>query len=362
MGDRNCSKVYFVPLADNPTAAEQAEATVKLIEAANALRIIDKNDLTAIKFHVGEENNTTHIRPEIIRAIVQQCQTKTPNVFLTETSTLYKGERENAVKHLTLAHKHGFGLEDIGAPFIMADGLVGASEIEIPIAGELDQSVSIAREIAFTDVLIAVSHPTGHVAAGLGACLKNLGMGLASRAGKLRQHSSLAPRVKEKSCRLCGKCIRWCPKSAIIEAEKTARIDPDKCIGCGECMTLCRHDAIDWNWGIDSVALQKSMVEHAYGVIKDKQGKCFFINVLVGMTANCDCIARKQSKLIPDIGILGSFDALAVDVATMDITAGADAEGHSLPEKANRKINAQIQLEHAARLGLGSMEYELIKI
>lgn len=87
MGDhRNRSKVFFVPLADNPSADAQAEATVKLIEAADALRIINQDDFTAIKFHVGEENNTTHIRPEIIRAIVQQCQTKTPNVFLTETS------------------------------------------------------------------------------------------------------------------------------------------------------------------------------------------------------------------------------------------------------------------------------------
>lgn len=362
MGDSSQSKVYFVPLADNPSAAEQAEATVKLIKAADALKIIDPDDFTAIKFHVGEEHNTTHIRPEIIRAIVQQCQTKTPNVFLTETSTLYRGERENAVKHLMLAQKHGFGFENIGAPFIMADGLVGSTEIEIPIAGELDQSVRIAREIAFTDALFVVSHPTGHVVAGLGACLKNLGMGLASRAGKMRQHSSLSPRVKSSACRLCGKCIRWCPKNAIIQAEKSAHIDPDKCIGCGECMTLCRFDAIDWNWGVDSVTMQKSMVEHAYGVIKDKPGKCFFINVMVGMTANCDCIARNQGKLMPDLGILGSYDPLAVDVATMDVTAGADTKGRSLPEIAARKVDAQAQLLHAARLGLGSMEYELIRI
>ncbi len=360
--DRNHSNVFFVPLADNPSAAEQAAAVVKLIEAADALRIIEQGDFTAIKFHVGEEHNTTHICPEVIRAIVQQCHAKTPNVFLTETSTLYKGERENAVKHLTLANKHGFSFENIGAPFIMADGLIGSAEIEMPIPGELDQSVRIAREIAFTDALIAVSHPTGHVAAGLGACLKNLGMGLASRAGKMRQHSSLSPRVKSKECRLCGKCIRWCPKNAIIEGEKAARIDPDKCIGCGECMTLCRHDAIDWNWGVDAITMQKSMVEHAYGVIKDKPGKGFFINVLVGMTANCDCIARNQSKLMPDLGILGSFDPLAVDMATMDLTAAADAEGRPLPAIAGRKVGAQAQLEHAARLGLGSMEYELIRL
>ena len=185
------TQVFFAPLNDPPTLADQVAAMQRLIARADLPRLIEPRDFVAVKLHVGERHNTTHVKPELIRALVDAAHRRSENVFLTETSTLYKGERENAVKHLLHAQAHGFGIERVGAPFIMADGLTGGNEAEIRIDGELETAVKIAREIAYSDVLLAVSHPTGHMNAGLGACLKNLGMGLASRAGKLRQHSSI---------------------------------------------------------------------------------------------------------------------------------------------------------------------------
>jgi uncharacterized Fe-S center protein len=296
----------------------------------------------------------------VIKAVVDAGHTKSRNLFLTETATLYKGERENAVKHLMHAYHHGFGPDRVGAPFILADGLTGSSEVEVKIDGELEKSVKIAREIAYTDVLIAVSHPTGHIQTGIGACLKNLGMGLASRAGKLRQHSSVLPKVKTVKCKLCEKCIRWCPQSAIEVQGKSARIIEAKCIGCGECLTICRYDAINYDWGIESEPLQKRMVEHAKGVIKDKAGKCFYINVLVGMTEECDCFNTNQSKLIPDLGILASYDPVAIDKATLDLTE--QAQGRSLSKLSHPHLDPMIQLNHGVKLGMGSLQYELVRV
>ena len=215
--------VFLAPLNDNPTIVEQVAAVKKILSAAQFEKLIEPRDFVAIKFHVGEKHNTTHIKPELIKVVVEAGQQRSENVFLTETATLYKGERTNAVNHLLHAHRHGFGIERMGAPFIMADGLTGGTEITIKIDGELEKSVKIAREIAFADVLVAVSHPTGHLAAGLGACLKNLGMGLASRAGKLRQHSSIKPHINQLKCIYCKKCIKWCPEEAIAESGHKAR-------------------------------------------------------------------------------------------------------------------------------------------
>jgi len=354
------AKVYFASLRDDPSIEEQCKALAALLKYTACGKIIAENDFVAIKLHVGEERNTTHVRPELIKELVASCRTKSENVFLVETSTLYKGKRQNAVKHLLHAHNHGFGIEKIGAPMIMADGLIGNNEIEVVIDGEMDKSVKIAREMAAVDVLIAVSHPTGHIQAGLGACLKNLGMGLASRAGKVRQHSSILPKVDAKNCRLCGKCRRWCPRGAIKERDQKAFIQADKCDGCGECLTLCRYNAIKYNWGVDSAVLQIKMAEHAYGVVKHKQDKCFFINVLVGMTADCDCYRGKQRKLIPDLGILASYDPVAIDKATLDLTEKAN--GRSLVSLAHENIDPLLQLNHAVKLGMGSMEYELVTV
>jgi uncharacterized Fe-S center protein len=194
----------------------------------------------------------------------------------------------------------------------------------------------------------------------LGACIKNLGMGLASRMGKMRQHSSMKPRVLAQKCKACGKCIQWCPGSFISDKDGIAYIDEAKCIGCGECLAVCRFGAVEYNWGQDSESIQKQMAEHALGVVIGKEEKCFYINVLVNMTKDCDCLEKTQEKIIPDVGILGSFDPVAVDKATLDMTI--QDGGSNLAEIAFKRLSSSIQLEHAAKIGLGSLEYELISI
>jgi uncharacterized protein len=354
------AKVYLARVPDGATVTEQVAALKKLYEAGHLSQIVEKKDFVAIKFHVGEKNNTTHIRPELIRAVVDHVKESGGQPFLTETSTLYKGERENAVKHIMHAHRHGFSIEQTGAPFIMADGLMGNTEYEVQIEGELHKSVKGAREVVSADALISVSHPTGHPATGLGACIKNLGMGLASRMGKMREHSAMLPEINRDKCRYCRKCIQWCPQEAIVEKGGKAFIHSEKCIGCGECIAVCRFDAVKYDWNAESGYTQKSMAEHAYGIVKGKAGKCLFFNVMVNMTQDCDCFNVKQEKFIPDIGLLASFDPVAIDQATLDLTA--KIHGKSLAEMSHAQHDATIQIQHAAKVGMGSLEYDLIEV
>ncbi len=354
------AQVFFIPLADGLPAAEQAQAMDRIYQASGAAEVVAAKDFVAIKLHVGEKKNTTHVKPELIKTVVDRVKDKGGVPFLTETSTLYKGERENAVKHILHAHRHGFGIDRIGAPFIMADGLTGNTEYEVTVNAELHKSVKIAREVVSADALIAVSHPTGHPAAGLGACIKNLGMGMASRMGKMRQHSAMLPEIITDKCRFCRKCLQWCPQDAIIERDGKAYVLTEKCIGCGECLASCRFDAVKYDWGAESGFMQRSMAEHAYGVVIGKQGKCFFFNVMVDMTKDCDCFNVEQHKIIPDIGILASADPVAIDKATIDLTA--KAHGKSLAAIAYAKHDAMIQIGHAAKIGMGSLDYELIEV
>jgi len=354
------AKVYLIKTRDGASVEEQAEAMRKIYEVSEAESVIDARDFVAIKLHVGEKSNTTYVKPAIIRELVDKVKEKKGLPFLTETSTLYKGERENAVKHILHAHRHGFGIDNVGAPFIMADGLQGNSEQEVVIEGELHQSVKVAREIMTTDALLVVSHPTGHVAAGLGACIKNLGMGLASRMGKMRQHSAMLPEIITTKCKFCKKCIQWCPEGAIIEVEGRAFIVAERCIGCGECLAVCRFDAVKYDWGRESGYMQRSMAEHAFGTLQGKTGKCFFFNVLIDMTKDCDCFNVQQTKMGADIGILASADPVAIDKATLDLTAAA--YGKTIAEISYSHHDALIQIEHAAKIGMGSMDYDLITI
>ena len=354
------SQVFLAKVEDGAAVEAQVEALQKLYDVAELNRIVAKRDFVAIKFHVGEKHNTTHVKPALIRRIVDMAKAAGGQPFLTETSTLYKGERENAVKHILHAQRHGFGIEQTGAPFIMADGLTGNTEYELPIDGELHKSVKVAREVVGADALIVVSHATGHPLTGFGACIKNIGMGLASRMGKMREHSAMKPEINAEKCRFCQKCIQWCPQDAIIEQDGKAFILTEKCIGCGECLAVCRFDSVKYDWNAESGFTQKSMAEHAYGIVKNKAGKSLFINVLIDMTNDCDCFSVKQEKCIPDIGIVASFDPVAIDQASLDLTAAQ--HGKTLAELAHAHNDATIQIRHAAKVGMGSLDYELITV
>ena len=351
------SKVYLIKVEDGISIKKQAEAMKKLYEFSKAGEVISPKDFVAIKIHVGEKGNTTYVKPGLIKTIVEQVKKRDAIPFLTETATLYKGERENAVKHLLHAHRHGFGIENVGAPFIMADGLLGNAEGRVEIEGELHKSVNISRDILNTDVIIAVSHPTGHMVTGIGAAIKNLGMGLASKKGKRKQHSAMKPSIKD-NCVFCKKCIDWCPEDAIIEKNKKASIVKTKCIGCGECLAVCRYDAVSFDWGAEAGFTQKSMVEHAMAAVKGK--KCFYFNVMIDMTKDCDCLWEKQEKMIPDIGILASSDPVAIDMATLALTA--EYHGKNIAQMSYEKKDAMIQINHGHKVGLGSKEYELITV
>ncbi len=354
------SWVYLVEVRDGATPKEQAKAVGRLYEAADVASRISQRELVAIKVHVGEKGNRTHVRPQVVAELVRRVKGSRAFPFLTETSTLYRGQRGNAIQHILLAHGHGFSIERVGAPFVMADGLVGNTEMEVEIPGELHSRVQIAREILAADALLVVSHATGHIGTGFGACIKNLGMGLASRAGKMRQHSSIMPQVDPQKCQLCGKCRKWCPKGAIEEREESSYILQEACIGCGQCLAVCRFDAIRYNWGKESAQLQRSMAEYAMGALVHKEGKCFFFNVLVDMTKECDCMPTAQKKILPDIGILGSTDPVAVDMATLDLTR--EVGGKDLAALSHPHLDPMVQLRHAERIGMGSTSYRLKRI
>ena len=354
------AEVYFAKVADGAGPEAQAEAAGRALEATGFPGRVGKNDLVAIKLHVGEHKNITHLKPEIAAAAVKRLRKAEAWPFLAETSTLYKSRRDNAVKHALHAAAHGFSIERTGAPFISLDGLVGKHEIEVEIKGELHQKVKVAGDILLADALLVLSHATGHLGTGLGAALKNVGMGLSSKAGKMRQHSSIKPEVIVAHCKNCAKCRQWCPADAIVEKDGHSWINLEQCIGCGECLAVCRHHAVKFDYKTTSAPLQQSVVEHAAAVVRHFGEKIAFLNALLDMTRDCDCFNKAQTKITPDLGLLASTDIVAVDQATLDITE--QAAGKNLSKLAYGVLDPTLQLAHAEKLGLGSRRYRLVEI
>lgn len=346
------SKVYFCPLNLKEGKEKVSKITNLLLAKTGFYKIIEKNDFVAIKIHFGEEGNRGFVKPEYLREIIREIQKKGARVFLTDTNTLYVGKRANAVEHLILASKHGFTVENTGAPVIISDGLLGNNEIKVRINGKHFKEVPIARELGLCQAILSINHFTGHIVTHFGAAIKNLGMGGSARAGKLLQHSNLSPKVNSNKCTGCETCIIWCSTNSISMVEGKAKIDPKTCIGCGQCLSVCPVYAITFSWNESSELVQEKMVEHTLGVLKDK--KAAHITFLTHITQECDCLAKDEEPLCEDIGILASSDVVAIDKAALDMVENKLGKRiSSLPEK---------QISYAEKLGMGNLNYEIERI
>ena len=150
---------------------------------------------------------------------------------------------------------------------------------------------------------------------GFGGALKNLGMGSGSRAGKMEMHNAGKPVVNEDYCRSCKTCFKICNQAAISLNERNkAEIDHKKCVGCGRCIGVCPFDAIYTKNDESLDILNKKIAEYSYAVVKDKPH--FHISFIMDVSPNCDCHAENDEAIVGDIGILASFDPVALDQAS----------------------------------------------
>ncbi len=366
------SQVYFTDLRTS-FRHNLMDKLVMLMDSAGVTDIVSPRNLVALKLHFGEKGNAAFIRPLFIRQIVDKVKDLGASPFLTDTNTLYAGSRGNSISHLTTSIENGFAYSVVNAPIIIADGIRGASVSTVNIDQEIIKTAYLGKEIVASDALISIAHFKGHELSGFGGTIKNLGMGCASRKGKLEQHSGLAPKVKRKKCIGCGECINHCAQDAISLKEKKATIDSQKCVGCGECILICPNGLIDIKWGVDMETFQKKMVEYSSAVLKGKQGKSLFLNFLTNISPACDCYGHNDAAIVHDIGILASRDPVAIDQASVDLVNRMPASDHSCIKNSRApgedkfrdiypNIDWLVQLEHAENIGLGSRDYELITV
>ena len=210
-----------------------------------------------------------------------------------------------------------------------------------------------------------------HEETGFCGTIKKFGMGCGSRAGKIEMPNAGKPYVKESKCIGCGSCIRNCAHSAITITDKKASINTDKCLGCGRCVGVCPVDAIKTLNDESNDILNCKMAEYTAAVIRNRPN--FHISLVIDVSPYCDCHAENDTPIVPDVGMFASFDPVALDRACADavnnqpVTPGSrlDISEHIHGDHfcdSHPETNWKTQLSHAEKLGLGTQEYELIKI
>jgi len=356
--------VFFIPVRRGESRLSLARKSVRLLKESGLEEIFQEGQLVAVKQHFGERPDGHCVKPVVTAELVGLLKSRGAKPFITDTATLYRGRRADGQSHTETVYANGYTYEKIGAPFIPADGLRGVDGVSVAIEGKHFKKVGIAAGAYHADTALVLTHVTGHCEACLGGAIKNVGMGLAPRSGKLLQHSEAVPKHDREKCTACGACVRWCPAEAIKlvarSGRRYARIYVKKCIGCGECLAVCPEGAMTFDWSASGQALSERMVEHALGFVKIKEGQAVYVNYAVEITKNCDCGRGKEDPLLEAVGILAGTDLLACEQATVDVineASGTDFFGELWPGHGHR-----IQLEYGEKIGLGSREYNLVKL
>ena len=342
------ARVYFSPITAGMSQSEISDlaafAFKKLLEDEG----ISLPKELPIKVHFGEEGNETYVKPELYDGIIEFLKNSKVETFYMETNVLYRGQRTTREKHVDLAEKHGF----TQIPIRIADGEHGEASSLVSINGNHFKECKIATGFAEAEMVLVTSHFKGHILAKFGGALKQLGMGFAARGGKLDMHAKSKPLIDPIKCKKCMKCMEKCPVDAITIGNLSSKINRKICIGCATCIAVCPYGAVKINWASTTgKSFREKLMEYALAAQKGKDN--IYLNYAINITAQCDCMGKVMKPKYPDLGIIASIDPVAVEKATLDL----------LDESIGKKsFGGREQLEYASKIGLGSPEYELVRL
>lgn len=142
----------------------------KLITRAGIGNIDFDGKFVAVKIHFGEPGNLAFLRPNWAKVVCDEIKELGGKPFLTDCNTLYVGGRKNALDHIDAAYTNGFTPLSTGVHVIIADGLKGTDEENVPVeGGRYVKTAKIGRAVMDADIFISLTHFKGHESTGFGA-------------------------------------------------------------------------------------------------------------------------------------------------------------------------------------------------
>lgn len=298
-GAQNAPTVYF-------TKEISPESLLRIYQALG----VEAHGRVAVKISTGEGGNENYLRPPLIRQLVEAV-----DGTLVECCTAYGGSRATIESHRRTIHEHGFD------SIFTVDLMDEEDTLHIPVRDTAHIPYDIVgSHLRNYDFLVNLAHFKGHPMGGYGGVLKNASIGCASPNGKGLIHSG---GITEK----------------LPDAWRYTR---------------------DQDAFLESMAAAAQAVHDFFG-----EGNVVYINVMNNMSVDCDCVAHPEPVFLKDMGILASLDPVALDKACIDLVFGHEStsgdDAAPLIERISSRHGTHI-LTHAAQIGLGSLEYQLVEI
>ncbi len=390
------SNVYYMNARSTSLESGLVPKLLSVFDAAGFDRLIEPNDVVAIKLHCGEWNNTAYLRPVYARALADRIKSLGGRPFVCDTTTLpytLYASRATQLDFLTTAERNGYTSAVLGCPFICADGYLGTDDYRVDLPeGYILKEAYVATAIAAADVLITLSHFKGHMMGVVGGAIKNLGIGAQSKRGKFNVHMGGHPRYGfqgaarfDPAKAANGNPELWkliedcCPFGLVRATGQSIEWDQDKCPTCRACMALMTTSGVMEVDDVNQEASNAAIADACLATIKAVgPGKVGFINLALDIAPGCDCVNYSDMPIVPNLGVFASADPVAIDKACIDmatqamgIAASVAADKGALPAGTHKfetcasrspQVSEEIQLATGEIIGLGTRQYELVEV
>jgi uncharacterized Fe-S center protein len=305
--------VYFGSVRTSAPTPEQSivgkfDVIVEKLGIKNAVK--DKN--VVIKMHLGLDVGISTIHPFLIGRLVSVVKAGGGKPFLVDVMEQYPD-----------AARRGYTPEVIGCPLMPAAGPTDHYYVETDVNYKGLKTLKMAGHVKDADVLIDISHVKGHNAVGFGAAIKNLALGCFTQETRWAMHRTTqfdkywdSERSKDAEM-----LVKTCPFGCIQYKDGKLRVDFNLCNQCMRCIAADTDGCLQINPENFQSFAEINALAAGFVLSHFQESSRFFINVATNITQYCDCWGFTTGPILPDLGILGSTDIVAIDKATLDLLA-----------------------------------------
>jgi len=368
------SKVFYgSPRQARLEAKETLPAKLDLILNELNLRDRVKDETVAIKMHTGNNMVYSTLHPVFVRRVVQAVKDGGGKPFVVDVNWDAAG-----------AEQRGYASEVLGCPVYPAAGPDEKYFYEHERPYKNIQKWKVAGLIQDSSFLINFAHVKGHPSCGFGAAMKNIALGCMAGNTRSAMHDAMhfdpywfPEKCPDKS--VMQKIVEACPFDGIVidkDDPNMMHLHPEQCNACGRCLKVAppgslKIDALNFHSFQEACAIAVDTVLSTFA-----PGKVVNLSLATHMTPVCDCFGFTSMPILPDAGVFGSDDILAIDQAALDVIGKTrlieeniptsmevhTREGHPFQWLHGPHKDPYLAMRYGEKLGLGSREYELIDV
>jgi uncharacterized Fe-S center protein len=354
-------------------ASETLPAKLDLIIDKLHLRERVKGETVVIKMHTGNNMVYSTIHPVFVRRVVQAIKDGGGKPFVADVNWDAAG-----------AELRGYASETIGCPVYPAAGPEDKYFYDHARTYKDIHTWKVAGLIQDSSFMVNFSHIKGHPSCGFGGAFKNIGLGCLAGETRSKMHDVMHydPYWFPEKCPDPAdrkRIAEACPFEAIVEDKdhpEQMHLHMEQCNQCGRCLQVAprgslKIDPVNFHSFQEAVAVSAEVVLSTFA-----KEKVTHMALATHMTPVCDCFGFTSMPILPDAGVFGSDDIVAIDQAVLDVTGRTrlieenlptcmevhTREGHPFRWLHGPHKDPYVVLEYAEKLGLGCREYNLVDV